>query len=135
MDGERSQPKDRWKIDVNDRYQKVLGTVITLATTAPVLPMLFLREFLAVPKDKGLLGFLDYRVYASWVLLSISVVAGIVFYYLSAKWIKLAWGEPVSISSGRLEFLLNLSFWLSVGAFVLGTACFLWFVTIFRQVS
>lgn len=129
------EPPEKWKIEVNDRYQKVVGTVIALATAALVLPVLFLREFLAVPTDKGLLGLLDCRVYVSWLFLSVSVLAGIIFYYLSAKWVKSAWDKPVSISSGRLEFLLDCSSWLSATTFILGLACLLWFITTFREVS
>lgn len=129
------QPQHPWKIEVNDRYQKVLGTVIALATAALVLPVLFLREFLAIPKDKGLVGFLDWPIYLSWALLTASVIAGVFFYYLSAKWIKSAWGQPVAISSGRLESSLDWSFWLSVATFILGIVSFLLFITSFRHVQ
>jgi hypothetical protein len=127
------QPQDKWKIEVNDRYQKVLGTVITLATAAFFVPVFVLRDLIAVPRDRALVGFLDCRVYLSWCLLAVSVFAGVLFYYLSAKWIKLAWGKPVAISS-KLECLLDWSFWISVTAFLLGIGCFVWFATTFRYV-
>ena len=46
----------KWKIDTNDRYSKIVVTVISLATGSLVLPTLFLREFLGVPKEKALVS-------------------------------------------------------------------------------
>lgn len=85
--------KEQWKIETNDRYQKVTGTIIGLATASLVLPILFLRNFLAIPENKSLDIYLCSLIYWSWVLFALSILSGTVFYYLSAKWVKQAWGQ------------------------------------------
>jgi len=128
------QPQEKWKIEVNDRYQKVIGSVVALATASLVLPALFLREFLGVPKETALMPLLNPRVYLSWGLLFTSVILGIVFYYLSAKWVKSAWGQPVALSAS-IERLLDISFGLSVACFVMGIGALLWFIAPFLHAS
>lgn len=129
------QPRDRWKIEVNDRYQKVVGAVLALATGSLVLPALFLREILGVPRDRALVTYLDRYVYLSWGLLCASILLCIVFYYFSAKWVKSAWAQPTILSSNCIERLLDWSFWFSVAGFILGVLSFLWFIVSFQHAS
>ena len=42
------------KVKTNERYNQIVRRVISLATAALVLPALFLREFLGVPKETAL---------------------------------------------------------------------------------
>src|SRR5437762_3864783 len=39
-----SATDERWKLDVNERYQKAVGTVITLSTAALGSPIVFLKD-------------------------------------------------------------------------------------------
>ena len=129
----KGEPKQPWRLDTNDRYREVVQTIISLSTASLVIPIFFLRNILSVPSDKPLLDILDWTVYVSWVLLSISVIFGLVFYYASAKWIRLAWGESagffgISTSESTVEAVLDFSFWGSVIAFAIGLGMILWFI-------
>jgi hypothetical protein len=116
-----------WKIEVNDRYQRVVDLLISLATGALVLPPLFLKEFLGV-KDEPIALFLDYWAYVSLAGFASAILFGILFHYTSAKWVKHAYDRPVRFLGSHLEVLLEWLFWLTVVTFVLGIVCFVQFV-------
>ncbi len=101
---------ERWRIETNDRYSKIVTSVVSLATGSLVLPALFLREFLGIPKETALLPFLNWCVYAGWICFAVSILLGLAFAWLSVKWVKLAWGQEVALSERRLECLLDTSF-------------------------
>jgi hypothetical protein len=86
---------EKWRIETNDRYSKIVASVISLATGSLVLPALFLREFLGVPKETALVPFLNWWVYAAWICLAVSILLGLAYAWLSVKWIKLAWGKKI----------------------------------------
>ncbi len=121
-------PKEPWKIEVNDRYQGVVGYIISLATAAFVLPVLFLREILGIAEKKPLIGHLNCSVYLSWVFLGFAILFGLCFYYGSAKWVKSAWGQRVAISPSTLERTLDFMFWAMAIAFLLGIGFLVLFV-------
>jgi hypothetical protein len=119
--------KEQWKIETNDRYQKVVGTIMGLATGSLVLPVLFLRSFLSVPGDRPLLNYLCGSIYWSWILLGLSVISATVFYYVSAKWVKHAWGQSTWLSPKTIERTLDVVFWIQIVSFLLGIGLFLFF--------
>jgi hypothetical protein len=131
----KQQPKYQWKIDTNDRYQKAVHTIISLSTASLILPTFFLREFLNVAKEKPLWDQLNWFVGMSWILFGLAIVAGIVFYYASAKWIKQAWGIGLRWPGGRLvkerclEMILDWSFRLMMILFFFGVIYFILFAT------
>jgi hypothetical protein len=116
-----------WRIEVNDRYQKVVDVVLGLATASLILPILFLRTFLGLPETTPVLPKLNRWAFAGWGLLLISMLFGIVFYYASAKWVKLALGQPLCLSARALENVLDIVFWLMVACFLVGLICMLLF--------
>jgi hypothetical protein len=120
-------PRDPWKIDVVDRHCAFVDLLIGLSTGSLVLPTLFLRTFLAVPENKPLLPYLSFSAYAGISAFSLSILFGLAYRYASTKWIKDAWGQPVSLASGTIESILNWTFWLMVVAFVIGLGAFLTF--------
>ena len=101
---------EKWRIETNDRYSKIVTSVISLATGSLVLPALFLRAFLGVPRETTLLPFLNWWVYAAWICFTASILLGLAYAWLSVKWIKLAWGQKIVLSERRLECLLDTSF-------------------------
>jgi hypothetical protein len=131
----RDNLKEQWKVETNDRYQKVVGTVMGLATGALVLPILFLRDFLSVPQGKPLLNYLCSTIYWSWALLALSILSGTVFYYASAKWIKQAWGQKTCLPAQAIENILDVSFWLKIVLFLVGVSLFLLFAATHRVIS
>jgi hypothetical protein len=105
-----AEPVEKWRIETNDRYNKIVTSVISLATGSLVLPALFLREFLGIPKEKALTPFLNYGVYLAWICLGLSILSGLIFSWLSVKWVKLAWGKKILVSERFLERVLDVSF-------------------------
>src|SRR6266849_437481 len=117
------------KIKVNDQYQKVIGAILGLSTGSLVLPVLLLKDFLSVSKDQPLIKYLNWKIYCSWAALAISIILAIAYYYLSAKWIKQAFGQPLKYGwmSDKLEIVLDWCFWMAVLFFIIGLMCFLTF--------
>jgi hypothetical protein len=126
------EPVDRWRIETNDRYSKIVSSVISLATGALVLPALFLRQFLGIPTEKALAPFLTCAAYASWICLGCSVLFGLLYSWLSVKWVKLAWGQKIAVSEHFLEWVLDVVFVLVVLLFLVGIAASVWFFATVR---
>lgn len=83
-----AEPQQKWKIDTNDRYNKIVATVISLATGSLVLPILFLRDFLGVTPGIAVAAFLDRWAYLGWGCLGGSILAGLLYSWASVKWVK-----------------------------------------------
>src|SRR5437870_2230611 len=81
-----------WRLDTNNRYKDAIKIVMDLSTASLVLPIFFLRDVLSIPKDQPLIQALNYRVYCSWICFTLTLILGFVFYYASAKWIRLGMG-------------------------------------------
>jgi hypothetical protein len=113
---------EKWMVDTNDRYSKIIATVTSLATGSLLLPALFLREFLGVPKEQALVPFLNCWAYAGWGSLGLSISFGLLYSWLSVKWIKSAWGQPTVLSQNILEQLMNWSFALVLLLFLAGVS-------------
>lgn len=123
-------PTKPWMVETNDRYSKIVATVISLATGSLVLPVLFLREFLGVPKEKALAPFLNGWALIGWGSLGISILFGLVYSWLSVKWVKSAWGQATRLSESALEALMDWTFVLMLVLFLTGViATVIFFVT------
>ncbi|HXR32377.1 MAG TPA: hypothetical protein VN830_01620 [Verrucomicrobiae bacterium] len=122
-----AEPEKKWMVDTNDRYSTIVATVISLATGSLLLPALFLREFLGVQKEKALVPYLNCWAYAGWGSLGISIFLGLVYSWLSVKWVKNAWGQPTVLSENILERLMDLSFALMMLLFLAGVGLSVWF--------
>ena len=71
---------------------------------------------------------LTFSVYASWLSLFLAIVSALSFYFLSAKWLKQAYGGPVSLSERCIERALDIMFWASIFTYALGLVLLLWFM-------
>lgn len=129
------QPADKWRIETNDRYNKIVSSVISLATGALVLPAVFLRQFLGIPAEKALAQFLTGAVYTSWGLLGCSVIFGLTYSWVSIKWVKVALGEKVLIPEHFLECVLDMLFGLMALCFLGGIGAGVWFFWTVRVTS
>ena len=135
-----SECQNQWKIDVNDRYQKAVGVVASLSTASLVLPIIFLRDIAGLQGKQSIVDVISGLVYFSWGSLILSVFAAIIFYYCSAKWVKLAWGQEPDffgkkklfgkniISEQFIEYLLDGSYFVMMMGFLLGLTCILIFI-------
>ena len=130
------EPKYPWLIEANDRYREVLRTTITLSTAALVIPVFFLTKFPDQSEPTMINTLLSWKVYLSWTFLSLSIVMGLLFYYVSAAWVWVAWGQRAYFF-GRMydhsdwkivnKWLIG-SFWSSILFFLLGLAFAIWFM-------
>ncbi len=125
---EPRQVCDQWKIDVNDRFQRLVDLLIGLSTAGLVLPALFLKDYLGIPEANPLLIYLDRNAYLSVGAFLLTILFGIVYHYTSTKWVKCAWGQPTFLSSKTLERALDGTFWLMAVSFVSALIFFLLFV-------
>ena len=125
-----------WRLDTNDRYRDAVKIVIDLSTASLLLPVFFLRDFLQIPKEQPLSQSLNYIIYLSWICLVLAIFCGFVFYYFSAKWIKLSWGHDVGFLGMKMhdrfvERVLDVSFTGAITLFILGVILIAWFVVSF----
>jgi hypothetical protein len=131
---------ERWKLDVNDRYQKAVGTIISLSTAALVSPIVFLRDAGVANERQSVLSLITGSAYWGSGLLAASVVAGILYYFFSAKWVKLACGQPtdvfwISASAKWIERLLDWTYFVLTVGFLAGVACMIKFMVTFVRSS
>jgi len=118
--------KEPWKRDTNSKYSEVVKTIMGLSTASLLLPVFMARDFLGIEAKTPLSKVLGCSVYWAWGLLAISILASIFFLYLSAKWVRIAWGKEAGIfwskstSESTVETLMEVSFWVSILLFGAG---------------
>jgi hypothetical protein len=127
------KPKYPWRFDTNERYREVVRLILSLSTASLLLPIFFAREFLSISDAVALKSVFSCWVYVSWTLLVISIMSGIKFHFLSAKWIRLAWGKSASIlgkgvTDSSVECMLNVAFWSTMITFILGVGSIMIFL-------
>jgi hypothetical protein len=119
-----------WKLDVNDRYQKAVGTVVTLATLALGGPFIFLKNL----TGKSLLSVFTPTAVLGEGLLGLSIVCAVAYYFFSAKWVKLALlGKAdffkITMKDWFVEFALDASYFLMMIGFLAGVFFVVEFMT------
>lgn len=120
-----TKPKYPWRLDTNERYREVVRTLMGLATASLLLPVFFAREFLGIEATIPLKRVFGTGVYWSWVLLVLAIFAGVLFHFLSAKWVRLAWGQSAGVfgipaSENFIENAMEVCFWTTAVAFIVG---------------
>jgi hypothetical protein len=124
---------EKWKLDVNDRYQKAVATVISLSSAALISPIVFLKDIATSGEHGAIIDVLNCYVYVGWLLLGASIIAGILYYYLSAKWVKLAWSQGadvfwIPLDAKWTERFLDWTYFLMMSGFIVGTVLMLMFM-------
>jgi len=127
------KPSHPWRFDTNERYREVVRLIISLSTASLLLPIFLAREFLSLPEATALKDVFTCAVYWSWGLLAASILLGIIFHYLSAKWSRLAWGKPArvlgcDVSEKKVEAMLDATFWGCVVGFICGVGAIMIFL-------
>lgn len=113
---------EQWKLEVNDRYQKAVGTVISLSTAAVGAPFVFLKD---IHGNQAIRHVLTCPAYWGWSLLGMSIVSAVVYYFFSAKWVKLALVNQadffwIPLGKGFVEVVLDISYLLMMAGFLAG---------------
>jgi hypothetical protein len=96
---------DNWKLKTNEQYQELMKIVINLATAALVLPVVFIKDFLGLKEGEYIKPHLNLLAYSAWLLLFFTLFASMLFYYASAKFVKVVSGgkeDPPDIWQGLL---------------------------------
>lgn len=124
-----TEHREQWKIDVNERFQKLVDLLIALSTAGLVLPAIFLKDYLGIPEHNPLLMYYDRQAFRSVGSFLLAIMFGIIYHYTSTKWVKSAWGQPTFLGSRTLERMLDWTIGLMALSFVLGLVFFLKFVT------
>lgn len=123
---------EKWRIETNDRYSKIVAALISLSTASLVLPVLFLREFLGIPKEKALAPYLNGWAYLGWGSLGLSILLGLAYSWFSVKWVKLAWHQKIILSEDTLEIIMDVSFVFMLLFFLAGLVSSVWFFAVFH---
>jgi hypothetical protein len=113
---------EQWKLEVNDRYQKAVGTIISLSTAAVGAPFVFLKD---IHGNQAIRHVLTSPAYCGWSLLGMSIVSAVVYYFFSAKWVKLALVNHadffwIPLGKGFVEVVLDISYFLMMAGFLAG---------------
>ncbi|QDC95459.1 hypothetical protein [Vibrio furnissii] len=133
-----NEMKEPWKKDTNDRYLDMVKSVVNLSTASLLLPVFFARNFIDIPKDSPLLAVFGCSIYIAWLLLGLSILNGLVYQYLSAKWLRIAWGKQAGIlwskntSESTVENCMEWCLWGCVAYFISGVAFTLYFFMTFE---
>jgi hypothetical protein len=117
----RSLQENAWQLRANSTYQDVMKTFMNLVTASLVLPLLFIRNFLRVREDEPIAHYLSLSAYFSWAMLFLSLVCCMVFFWASAKYVKVvSGGDEGSWIPESFEGLRDWSSWEAVLLFLVG---------------
>jgi hypothetical protein len=85
-DNENKTEKEKgWRLAANTQYQEAMKIVVNLATASLVLPTVLIKNF----QPEGRLNNWAYR---SWMLFFLSILFCMLFFYASAKYVKVVSG-------------------------------------------
>ncbi|MCW4050915.1 MAG: hypothetical protein NWE89_14395 [Candidatus Bathyarchaeota archaeon] len=119
---------EKWRIEANERYRKVVDVVIGLSSAALVLPIAFFRTILGIEINKSIIGYFTWHIKTSWFLLGFSIFCGLIFIHFSAKLAKKHYGGNTIINYNCMERIHDWSYWLMNLSFIGGLFFFIWFV-------
>jgi len=115
-----------WRLTTNDHYVEVVKSLMNLATASLVLPIFFVKNFGA--KDQTIAQSPNLPLaYWSWGVLVSSLLFGLIFYWTSAKYVKVVSGGKENHSLEWFEKWRDLSVRGMVGLFIIGLILSLWF--------
>ncbi len=129
--------KHPWRIDTNSRYRDVVKMFINFSIATISIPILLFKNILNLDPNVALINLFDFRIFIAWGFLFLAICAGVIFYYTSAQWIRLAWELPSrfmfwkNMNDRQIENILDWTFWLSILFFFLGFVLIVWFIVTF----
>jgi hypothetical protein len=105
-------------------WSGIAADIIQLATAALVLPIIFLRNVLAVPEHESLSAHLNKWLYSSWIFLFLAIGTGVFYRAANTCLIGKELTKKVGatcVAYPNLVFgLFALFFVLGIGFFALG---------------
>jgi len=138
-----------WRLDSTDRYREVLRVIMGLSTGVLIVPVFFLRDILNISEEQ-LSNALNFEIYIAWGSLGISITLGLIYFYGSAKYIRLAWNQHTTffgkssmkyknpdVGKKMLGKIINkalqCSFWCTILTFYLGVFLILLFIITYQS--
>ena len=126
-----SEPKFRYLTTVMSMYVDSGKAYVQVATGALLLPIIFLRNLLGL-KEQAPLGWIPRPMWISWILLLLSIGAGLLYQVKAVRYLEVAMeggveNAPTSVSARwkqKIVAPLGLIFDLMVVTFYLGTMFF-----------
>ena len=104
-----SPDPDKWKLVVNTNYQDLIKTLMSLTTASLVVPFFLIKNFLAVPAGKSLSEYLPLAAYCFWAFMFLSLLCDALFFWASAKFLKVLSGGTEAWSAERFESLRDMA--------------------------
>ena len=132
---------EKWKLDVNDRYRAAAAIVITLSSASFILPIFFLKDMAGIGTERTVWSELTGAAIWGWVCLGSSVLFGIIYHFLSAKWVKFAWSKTTDILRHRItndeliEDSLDWSYLIMMVGFLTGIGLEVWFMINYKPTA
>src|SRR3546814_1206261 len=125
--------KSLWRISSNDRYREVVAVILSRSTGGLLRPVFLARKFLGISEKTPRKAALTCTTYWAWICLAASILSCIIFQFFSAKWVRLAWEQPVGVigipvSENFVEHALEISLWLAIIGFFMGVILTLLFL-------
>ena len=126
-----SEPKFRYLTTVMSMYVDSGKAYVQVATGALLLPIIFLRNLLGL-KEQAPLGWIPGPMWISWILLLLSIGAGLLYQVKAVQYLEVAMeggveNAPTSVSARWKQKIVappGLIFDLMVVTFYLGTMFF-----------
>ena len=115
---------NNWKLVVDRNYQDVMTTLMSLTTASLVVPFVLIKNFLAAQKNQPLSKSLPSAAYWFWALMFASLVWDAVFFYASAKFIKVVSSGLDGSREGFLESVRDAAIWGASLFFAAGLVSF-----------
>ena len=85
------------RIQVNERYQKAITSIISLSTGFLAFTFVFLRDVLQIKDKSKLLQNIHPNLASSWLLLGLTIAFCLLYFYCSARFIKTIAGLEESV--------------------------------------
>jgi len=119
-ESENSKNSEKWEVLTSDRYLKIVSTVISLATAAIALPLLFIRQVVGAPAGQSISKLITCSAWVAWLSLTLAIAFGLAYSWVSVRWVKCALGQPTKLPRNSIERLADTLFVLMALGFVIG---------------
>lgn len=109
-------------VAVMQAWLSVASDYSNLAVASLILPIVFLRNLLGVPEGKALYPYINKFLYASWVILFVSIGLGMLYQAIATCYIGT---HLVNKSASACAFSAQTTFQLFTGSFLIGIGLFI----------
>jgi hypothetical protein len=132
--------KQEWQLNTNSAYQKGVGVGVNLATASLVLTPFLFKDVLRLTDKQTIYGKIIESsfnitllwIIVSWACLALAIVCGLLFYLISAKFVKAVYGGPTIWRDNIWEKLRDRAVEAMALLFTVGLFCLLMFLVTYH---